>query len=115
MSSSEPCFASCVTCGLHTAGSWVPHGSGEQPYRLGGKAWSELGLRSLRYDECDRQSPERQRYEWLPSACSLLPLSREKMCSLLRGKSVLVVGDSLAAQLFLSLNGLLASTFGRNL
>lgn len=57
----EACFSSCITCGLHTAGSWLPS-QRSHAYRLGNQAWRQLGMRSLKYDECDKRSGERQQY-----------------------------------------------------
>ena len=45
----------------------------------------------------------RQRYEWVPSSCSLAHFDRRSACQLLRGQQILVAGDSSAAQFFLSL------------
>ena len=117
------CFATCNTCGLHTSGNWIRRTSGA-PYRLGNAQWGALGVR-MKYDACD--DPQRRRsaqvpkstlrtlYDWVPQACSLIELDHQLVCSIVRGKHIMVVGDSLAGQLFLSLSSLLQATYGKNM
>lgn len=74
---------------------------------------------SQHYGLCDDRTEKvggapRQLFEWVPEQCSLPRFNRERACSLFRGKQVVVVGDSTAGQLFLSLVLLLRGSFGRN-
>ena len=73
---------------------------------------------SSHYGLCDDRAQElgkkRQLYEWQPDACELPRFDRERACGLLRGKQLVIVGDSTAGQLFLSLVLLLGGRFGRN-
>ena len=118
------CFATCATCNLQSVGRWVPVQS-EAPYRLNYSLWGTMGLSgppaasSQHYGLCDdrteKLSPSpRQLYEWEAENCELPKFDRARMCQLLRGKQVVVAGDSTAGQLFLSLVLLLGGSFGRN-
>lgn len=119
----DHCFAKCATCNLHTRGSWQPS-STAPPYRLNHSLWNSLGLSgppassSQHYGLCDDRASKlgtrRQLYEWQPDACDLPSFDRARACSLLRGRQLVVVGDSTAGQLFLSLVLLLGGRFGRN-
>ena len=53
-------------------------------------------------------------YDWEPHGCSLDLFEPSSVCSLLHKKSVLFVGDSTVAQLFISFVSLLGGTFGVN-
>ena len=51
----------------------------------------------------------------MPRHCSLLPFTRERVCEVLSGKQILVVGDSTVLQFFLSFVHLLGGNFGRDI
>ena len=120
----EHCFAACATCNSHTVGRWVPR-SAPSPYRLNYSLWGTLGLSgppassSQHYGLCDDRHLRlslgpRQLYDWETEQCELPHFDRARACSLFAGRQVVVVGDSTAGQLFLSLVLQLGGTFGRN-
>ena len=125
MAATKPqCFASCATCNLQSVGRWVPRSS-PPPYRLNHSLWATMGLSgppassSQHYGLCDDRTAKlsptpRPLYEWDAEKCELPKFDRGRMCRLLRGKQVVVAGDSTAGQLFLSLVLLLGGSFGRN-
>ena len=119
------CFANCRSCNLHTVGRWVPRASQAAPYRLNHSLWASLGLSgppptsAQHYGLCDDHIAKigkgpRSLYEWEAEACELPLFDAARACSLLEGKQLVVAGDSLAGQLFLSLVLLLGGRFGRN-
>jgi hypothetical protein len=119
-----PCFGSCSTCNLHTVGRWVPREK-KAPYRLNHSLWATMGLSGppssspQHYGMCDdvhgtRASTPRALFEWRAEQCDLPLFDRERACALLRGKQVVVAGDSTAGQIFLSLVLMLGGSFGRN-
>ena len=117
------CFAACETCNLHTVGQWRPS-TAPPAYRLNHSLWSSLGLvgpppsSSQHYGLCDDRADQlgkpRQLYEWHAEACDLPAFERKRACAVLRGRQVVVAGDSTAGQLFLSLVLALGGIFGRN-
>ena len=124
MASHEHCFASCSTCNLQSVGRWVPR-EGSAPYRLNYSLWSAMGLSgppaisSQHYGLCDDRMAKvsaapRTLYEWETEKCDLPRFDRARTCAFLRGKQIVIAGDSTAGQLFLSLVLLLGGTFGRN-
>ena len=64
--------------------------------------------------KAERRPVPRATYAWRPSQCKLRDFAQGDACPLLRGKQVLVVGDSTAGQLFYSLVIQLKGTFGMN-
>lgn len=56
----------------------------------------------------------RARYhEWMPRHCTLQPFARDAVCTLLRGRGMLFVGDSTVRDVFQSFVMLLGGRFGR--
>ena len=110
----------------YTDGRWVPR-AGPPAYRLTPESFTERftskapELRGhLFAAACDdprhtRTDAVRRHYEWLPHRCTLEPLQRASACGLLESREIrqiVVVGDSLSAQFFLSLVMLLESLDG---
>ena len=120
------CFAGRAR---YAEGRWLPT-SREAPYRLEHSLWKEMNVRGMpgnsnhHWGLCTdvalgpsgpaavygptkllgrARNVARQRYEWVPSRCSLVRFDRRKACRVLDGKQVLVAGDSATAQFFLSL------------
>ena len=120
------CFAGKAR---YAEGRWLPT-SREAPYRLEHSLWKEMNVRGMpgnsnhHWGLCTdvalgpsgpaavygptkllgrARNVARQRYEWVPSRCSLVRFDRRKACRVLDGKQVLVAGDSATAQFFLSL------------
>ena len=120
------CFAGKAR---YAEGRWLPT-SREAPYRLDHSLWKEMNVRGMpgnsnhHWGLCTdvalgpsgpaavygptkllgrARNVARQRYEWVPSRCSLARFDRRKACRVLDGKQVLVAGDSATAQFFLSL------------
>ena len=125
-----------------TVGRWLPT-SREAPYRLEHSLWNQMNVRSMPGNsnhhwglctdvELGPSGPAsvygstklagratnivRRRYEWVPSSCSLARFDRRRACRALHGQQVLVAGDSVTAQFFLSLMLQLGgpSALGRN-
>ena len=120
----QNCFASCKTCNFQSVGRWMPSKE-PPPYRLNHSLWASMGLSgppsssSQHYGLCDDHAARsskgpRALYEWETENCELPRFDRARACSLLRGKQIVVAGDSTAGQLFLSLVLLLGGSFGRN-
>ncbi|KAL1526349.1 hypothetical protein AB1Y20_015063 [Prymnesium parvum] len=122
------CFDACPisSCTHHLEGTWVER---EHPlYHISfAKIERALGVRgdrgSSNYGRCDEKralgsapggDKPRPTYRWNPSTCQLKEYTPEGGCGLLRGKSVMVVGDSTAGQLWYSLAIQLRAVFGRN-
>ena len=102
----------------YTEGEWVA-AEGPKPYRLPASFWPSIGSKvhaelPQHYGRCDDVRPSRALYDWRPKHCALLPFARERMCALLSGKQVVVVGDSTVLQLFISLVKMLGGEFGRD-
>ena len=120
------CFAGKAR---YAEGRWLPT-SREAPYRLEHSLWKQMNVRGMpgnsnhHWGLCTdvalgpsgpdavygptkllgrARNVARQRYEWVPSRCSLVRFDRRKACRVLDGKQVLVAGDSATAQFFLSL------------
>ena len=86
--------------------------------------WKTLGLglpRPLghRYERCDSEALKagapRTHFNWEPTHCSLKDFDRAAACAALRGRVVHIVGDSLSAQLFLSMTMILGGKLGKNI
>lgn len=98
-------------------GSWQPFS--ERRYKIVPSFWEQLGtaIRSStpqNYGRCDRVQPNRSLYEWRPRSCSLERFNVPSLCEHLRGRSLLMVGDSTVFQLWLSFALLLGSQIGKN-
>lgn len=119
------CFSDFPRGGAAADGRWVqrsPHT--RAPYRLNASLWGRLGTSITQrtpqhYGKCDDvallESRPRPLYDWEPHTCSLEPFDTEGVCKLLgRDTSILFVGDSTVAQLFLSFVSLLNGRFGIN-
>lgn len=70
------------------------------------------------YDQCDavsekRYGRSRPLFDWMPRDCSMWS-GADSACALLKGKTLMITGDSVAGQQFLSLTALLGGTFGHN-
>jgi len=103
-------------------GHWVP--LPEPPYalptsafqRLKGKAIPDEKLAgSMAGPTCSLAKPSRPHFEWEAEGCELAPFERETACALLRSRGirqVLIVGDSLSAQFFVSFTMLLEGEEG---
>ena len=116
---SHHCFAKCSSCDEHAAGDWVPR-SQPAPYRLSPATWSDMGVRAMGYDQCDsvsekRDGSPRKLFDWSAKECTMRPWNVESTCAALRGKLIMIVGDSLASQQFLSMTAMLGGKFGRNM
>jgi hypothetical protein len=108
----------------YSDGYWEPAGS-PHPYRIGPRFWASIGSKMhadlpQHYGHCDDPvvrgtSPERKLYTWTPRRCHLWPFERKHVCKVLRGRQIVVVGDSTVFQTFLSLVLLLGGSFGRDL
>lgn len=113
----------CNSCSRHAQGTWEAT-TGDAPYRLTaallGKQGAGISIdnnSAHHHGACaDRGKHASGRYAWRPSMCTIWPFERERACQALRtaGPSILLVGDSTMAQLFLSLVMLLGGQLGRN-
>lgn len=123
-----PCFSHDNVpqpLGALDVGRWVPKTPGEPwPYRADRNLWHTIGVNYIRddpyhahaYGRCDAQN-ERVLYDWRPRTCTLRPMqgAAEDICTRrLLGRQALFVGDSTAAQLFLSFVLSINGQFGRN-
>eukprot|EP00966_Prymnesium_polylepis_P290773 6715761-Prymnesium_polylepis.1 len=88
------CFSTCHSCADYARGSWVARNA-SPAYLLDHSAWARMGLNvqegsSHDYGQCSTAGLQRapSQYEWSPTDCSLLPVDRLVMCSLLRGKQL---------------------------
>ena len=101
----------------YTDGDWVPFT--HHRYKILAHFWEQLGttIKSStpqNYGRCDRVTPNRILYEWQPHRCKLEQFSVHGVCEVLRGKSLLMVGDSTVFQLWLSFALLLGAQLGKN-
>ena len=101
----------------YTDGDWVPFT--HHRYKILAHFWEQLGttIKSTtpqNYGRCDRVTPNRILYEWQPHRCRLDQFSVQGVCDALRGKSLLMVGDSTVFQLWLSFALLLGAQLGKN-
>ena len=101
----------------YALGEWVPGRA--RPYTINTSLWEKLGTSIRRstpqhYGRCDEVKPDRALYEWRPSGCSLRAFSRERVCEKLRGRTLLMVGDSTVFQAFLSFALLMDARLGKN-
>lgn len=104
---------------LYTDGSWRLR-SGPPRYQIPPKFWEELGtaIRSSapqNYARCDAVTRNRSLYEWTPNGCTLAAFDRLQACEMLRGRGLLMVGDSTVFQLWLSFVLLLGASVGKNI
>lgn len=112
----------------YSEGVWRLQRQSEEapPYRIMPHFWKTIGSKMNKdlpqhYGKCDDASGRtsgghsaRALYRWDPLHCSLLPFEKKSVCRVLRGKQILVVGDSTVFQFFLSLVFLLNGRFGRD-
>ncbi|RNF14185.1 putative endo-beta-N-acetylglucosaminidase [Trypanosoma conorhini] len=79
---------------LYTAGRWVYNGSLGPRYPSRGKV---LGCceRGFRKEFGGNGVRKETQYVWVPDACELLPWDEELFCRSLRGRSIMMAGDSL--------------------
>ncbi|KEG10700.1 putative endo-beta-N-acetylglucosaminidase [Trypanosoma grayi] len=93
---------------LYTDGRWVYNSSRRPLYESRGKVLGccEHGFRKEFGMDAIRRETQ---YEWIPNTCELFPWNEELFCRSLRGRSVMMVGDSLSdhwhASLFYLLGG----------
>lgn len=102
----------------HLEGRWARLRDDTPPYVLNRSSWPPFTHDTHWFGACAEAQPGRQaRYEWRPQ-CALEPLDRAvaAACSrapgALRGRRVLMVGDSTMLQQFISLVSLLGGRFG---
>lgn len=110
------CFDAGATSTWHTDGTWVSRTARPYSQRETAPAFSRLGIKlapEANYFRCDRKAG-RPVFQWVPRGCALRLMERGDACSTFRGKQIVIVGDSTASQLFLSLTLQLGGTFGRN-
>ncbi|KAL3917662.1 MAG: hypothetical protein SGPRY_006320 [Prymnesium sp.] len=120
------CFDGCSLsrCGAHLDGAWVRRSQPLYSARFD-HILRSLGVRGehSNYGRCDDprvlravmgNGSQRPTFRWEASRCGLREYTVHDACTLLRGKSVMVVGDSTAAQLWFSLGIQLGAVFGRN-
>ena len=103
----------------YAEGTWEER-TGKARYRIPPHFWEALGtgIRNSapqNYGRCDSALPNRTLYEWKPNGCSLQEFDRLEVCEALRGRSLLMVGDSTVFQLWLSFALLLGSSVGKNI
>lgn len=115
---------------MYRTGSWKHHPSMNMPYRLKRgngnpfvRGWENASASSLGFwGQCDIGAPANAvrrsvQYRWEPSGFKhmLADFSAEKFCALTarRGLDIMLVGDSLTGQLFISLLALLNGAFTR--
>ena len=104
-SSREGCFDEGVSAMAHAEGRWVEADVSALPTDGDGSLTDDDGGHPF---VCDRPS---EHHRWVPSSCSLpRVMPRESLCSALRGKHMMVVGDSTGGQLYLSLASLLGAS-----
>ena len=111
---------SCFTenAASHADGEWWPR-RGARPYTIKPKLWEDLGTAIKRstpqhYGRCDEAVPNRSLYEWRSASCLLRQWNTSDVCTILSGRSLLMVGDSTVFQLWLSFSLLLGATLGKN-
>lgn len=103
------CFTACRTCSLHAEGTWRPQH--KPPYQPEKVLLEKLGLNDNHdLGACrrwDHNNASQQRHKIVlpaqkfePKHCTLHHYSQNAACEVLRDKSVMLVGDSLTAQLF---------------
>ena len=115
------CFAEHFTphgSAQYGAGKWA-ESADPKPYRIHKSFWPRIGSKvhaelAQHYGKCDDVAPDRKLYTWAPRHCKLLPFEIPSVCSVLRGKQIVVVGDSTVFQTFLSLVHLLRGEFGKD-
>jgi len=88
------CFSFCRACTLHTRGDWA-------------------SLRDSGPHDCQATEADGPLYGFSARDCSLRQFDHDSTCTLLRGKTLMFVGDSLAAQHYGSAARLLRATVGR--
>ncbi len=54
----------------------------------------------------------REKYEWVPSSCSLLPFNGIQFCNLLGDRTILFIGDSTMQQTFGTIASMISATGG---
>eukprot|EP00966_Prymnesium_polylepis_P171131 3955923-Prymnesium_polylepis.2 len=112
------CFAKCSSCDEHVAGNWVPR-TQPPPYRLTAETWAAIGVRAMGYNQCDLVSETngvaRKLFDWSATGCTMRRWDVASTCAALRGKTIMMVGDSLAGQQFLSLTAMLGGKWGQNM
>jgi hypothetical protein len=97
------CFEACGgACDLHTIGQWV---------RTATRRATAAEKDPRAYE--NSCTPPRARRVWEPARCTLSSIDAAQACQLLRGTSVLMVGDSTMRQLFLALSRVLNARLGR--
>jgi hypothetical protein len=78
-----------------TRGRWVYNASFEPPYDGSPKS---VGPRLSSCWRANRSVAPAQRYQWRSSECDLEPFTADAFCRALRGRSLMLVGDSLTDQ-----------------
>lgn len=72
---------------------------------------SQTGGHACRCDHSSRKEvKDREKYDWVPSYCELLPWNSTQFCELLGKRSVLMVGDSTMQQTATTLMSLIAES-----
>ena len=112
------CFAPGGVNPGYTIGSWVPFS--QRRYKISADLWGEIGTAikgntPQHYGRCDKAMPNRTLYEWKPHGCTLERFDEPALCETMRGRSLLMVGDSTVFQLWLSFALLLGSHLGKNI
>lgn len=87
--SSRPCAN-----GSHAVGMWVYNESRQAPYSARGEI---LGCCQRGYESQHGAGAVRPeiKYEWQSDSCDLLPWTEEMFCKSLRGRDIMIAGDSL--------------------
>ena len=99
----------------HADGEWVERSASSSAtprYNLPASFWPTIGSKVHKdlpqhYGKCDDARPSRGLYDWKPRHCSLLPFDAQRVCSVLSGRAIVVVGDSTVLQFFISIVKLL--------
>lgn len=113
------CFSQSPRGVDYTDGAWHSLPPGSHPYKINGSFWETLGTSIRRtapqhYGRCDEANRNRTLYQWTPHRCTLHSFDMPRACKLLRGRSVVMVGDSTVFQAFLSFALLMHARLGKN-
>ena len=79
----------------YTRGAWVHNASIVPPYPAYGEVMGSCQRDWLAEGHSERDVRPELQYEWVPSECELLPWSVEGFCRALRGRDLMLAGDSL--------------------